>query len=224
MKPVIVLGGGGHAKVLIECLNLQGIKVLGYTSTDERSDAILGIPKLGEDSVIRGYSKDKVSLVNGIGTVKHSTLRKKIFEHFKEKGFSFQTVVHPSAVLSTYALLGEGVQVLAGAIVMPGSYIGDNGIVNTRATVDHDCRIGKHVHIAPSVTLSGGVQIGSNSHIGTAATIIQGVRIGEDVTVGAGTVILRNVSDGATVVGVPGREVIRNEAMEEHGNSRRSYD
>ncbi|WP_018132196.1 acetyltransferase [Effusibacillus pohliae] len=210
-RPVIVLGGGGHAKVLIDTLLLQNRKVLGVTVPvgEFFGKSLLGIRCIGNDDTILEYPADSIELVNGIGSVAAPDLRKRIFESFKGLGYEFTSVVHPSAVISAEAELAEGVQVMAGAIIQTGSSIGANTIVNTKVSVDHDCAIGNHVHLAPGVTLSGGVQVGDEVHIGTGATVIQGVRIGKNSIIGAGALVLNDVAEGVTVVGVPAKEVQR---------------
>ena len=98
---------------------------------------------------------------------------------------------------------------MAGVVIQPGSRIGKNSIVNTKASVDHDCIIGDHVHISPGVTLSGGVTVGSTVHIGSGATIIQGMRIGDNCLVAAGAVVISPLLDSVTVAGVPAKEIER---------------
>ena len=120
-------------------------------------------------------------------------------------GYDFSTVIHPSAVVTSDVILGEGSQGMSGEVIQPGSHIGCNTIINTRASVDHDCIIGDHVHISPGVTLSGGVDIGAGSHIGTGATLIQGISIGCGCLVAAGAVVVKDITDGEMVRGVPAR-------------------
>ncbi len=205
--PVIIIGAGGHAKVLIEALRLRSVRILGITDPDptKTGTEILGVRVMGDDTVIGGYSAGSLHLVNGLGSVDIPKRRKDVFETFKAKGFAFATVVHPSAVVASDVVLGEGAQVMAGAVIQPGSRIGRNSIVNTNASVDHDCVIGDHVHLAPGVTLSGSVRIGDCVHVGTGATIIQEVTIGPDSVIGAGSVVLTDVSEKTQFIGVPAR-------------------
>jgi UDP-perosamine 4-acetyltransferase len=103
--------------------------------------------------------------------------------------------------------LGEGVQIMAGTVVQPGSKIGDNTILNTRSSVDHDCEIGAHVHIAPGVTLSGGVRVHDDAHIGAGAVLIQGVEVGASSLVAAGSVVIHAVPANTRVAGMPARKL-----------------
>jgi len=192
---LIIIGGGGHTKVLVDILRSRKMIILGITDTNPDLKKVLGIPVLGKDDVILDHSPDQVHLVNGIGSVSQPFLRQKVYEKFKKAGYTFTQVIHPSAIISKEAMLSEGVQVLAGSIVQTGCLIGENSIINNRASVDHDCQIGKHVHIAPGATLSGNVHVGELTHIGTGATVIQGIRIGKQSIIGAGTTIIKNVPD-----------------------------
>ena len=205
-KPVIIIGAGGHARVLYDCLQLLGVEVLGaldkYSIPIDRDDSI---PIIGDDSAIHAYSNDAVELVNGLGSVGDTSQRAGIYEKFKELGYSFRTLVHPAATVAKDCALGEGVQVMAGAVINTGTKISADAIINTGAKVDHDCYISHHAHIAPGVTISGGVRVGEGAHIGAGATVIQGIAVGDAALVGAGSVVLRDVPAGAKVAGVPAK-------------------
>ncbi|GED67585.1 pilus assembly protein [Brevibacillus reuszeri] len=206
MKPIIVLGGGGHAKVVMEVLQLRNQEIIGFTDPLTES-TILGISWLGNDEIVNTYSPEDILLVNGLGSVCNNTRRKRLFHFWKEKGFSFANVIHPSAIVSTNAILDEGVQIMAGAVIQAGVRTGSNSIINTRAAVDHDTSIGKHVHIAPGVTLSGGIIIEDDTHVGTGAVVIQGLTIGRNSMVAAGAVVVKDVPADSKVAGVPARNM-----------------
>lgn len=210
-KPVIVIGAGGHAKVLLEALRASGVTVLGITDSDrsKHGTALMGVQVLGDDSVLAAHPPDSVLLGNGIGSVETAGLRAALFERLKGQGYVFASIRHPSAVIAPDVALAEGVQVMAGAVIQPCCSIGRNAIVNTRTAVDHDCTIGDHVHLAPGVTLSGGTRIGSGTLIGAGATVIQGITIGSNCLVAAGSVVIKNVPDNTKVMGVPAKEVRR---------------
>lgn len=205
--PVLVLGGGGHAKVLINSLLSQSVDILGVTDPDaqKHGSTILGIPVIGGDDIVLKYSHEKILLINGLGSIKATTRRKQLYEHYKNLGYSFANVIHPSAVVAPDVKFQEGVQIMAGAIIQPGSSIGQDTIINTKTSIDHDCIIGDHVHLAPGVTLSGNVRVGNGVHVGTGATVIQGIRIENGSLIGAGAVVLRDVPEGSTVLGVPAK-------------------
>lgn len=194
---VVVVGAGGHGRVLIDALLSSGTPILGLCDPglDPALPGPFGLPVLGGDDVLLSLPRAEVQLVNGIGSVRSLSARAGLFNRLKADGFTFATVIHPAATVSRFALIGEGVQIMAGAVVQCDSVIGDNSILNTRSAIDHDCRIGHHVHIAPGSTLSGGVTVGNNSHIGTGAVVIQGITIGQSCLIAAGTTVYRSLPD-----------------------------
>lgn len=200
MKPVIILGAGGHATVLLDILQLLGREIQGICDPKlESGSAVKGIPIVSEMELERNAPND-IELVNTIGSVRSLELRIKIFEKYKHLGYTFASVIHPTAILAKEISLGEGVQIMAGAIIQPKASIGDNTIVNTRAVVEHDCDIGSSVHVAPGVILCGGVRVGEGTHIGVGAVIIQNICIGKGALIGANTTVLKNVSDRQRVI------------------------
>lgn len=189
-KPCIIIGGGGHARVLVDGLKILGAKIIGCTdhARAKGEDVLGGFLILGGDDVIPAYDPSSVLLVNGIGSVKDTGARTDIYKQFKGKGYIFATLVHPAAFVSPFATIGEGSVVLAGAVIGTNARIGNNVIINTKASVDHDCMIGDHTHIAPGVTLSGGVDVGQGCHIGTGASVIQNVSLKDRSFIAAGEV------------------------------------
>lgn len=205
--PIIVVGGAGHAKVLVSTLLLEHREVLGFVDPDPSLPPILGIRRLGDDHELFRHGPDRVRLVNGVGSGRSTELRKSVYARLREKQYVFDTVIHPSASIAPDVHAGDGLQVMAGAIVQTGTRLGENVILNTGAIVDHDCILGDHVHVAPGATLSGYVHLDHGVHVGTGANIIQGIRVGAGSTVGAGAVVLHDVPAGTTVVGVPAKEL-----------------
>lgn len=206
-KTILIVGAGGHAKVLIEALRLSGASLAGILDKDPAlaGSSLLGVPVLGDDGELGRYHPGQVLLVNGVGSVGLPVNRRRIYESLKEQGYRFASVLHPAAVVASDVVLEEGSQIMAGAVIQPGCRIGANSIVNTRASVDHDCSIGPHSHLAPGVTLSGGVTTGAGVHIGTGATVIQTISIGENALVAAGAVVINDVAAASAVRGVPAR-------------------
>lgn len=206
-KPVIIIGDGGHASVLVETLLIQQREIIGYTAPSKEKE-FFDLPYLGTDDMIAdNYNPNEVELVLGLGTVTTSNVGKSIFLHFKSLAFSFANVIHPTAIISPTTQIGEGAQIMAGTILQANVSIEDNTIINTGSIIDHDCLIGKHAHIAPGSTLSGGVQIGDGCHIGVGTSIIQGITIGHETTIGAGSVVVKDIGSGKTAYGVPAKEV-----------------
>lgn len=209
-KPFILLGAGGHAKVLADLLLSQGEQIKGITNIDKSlygKNVFFDIPVLGPDEAVLQYSPDSVELVNALGSIRTTHMREKLFQYFFSKGYSFPNLIHPTAFIGKAVQLGAGVQLMAGAYLQTGAKIADNVIVNTGALVEHDCGISAHAHIASRAVLAGGVCIGERTHVGAGAVVIQGLSIGKDCTIAAGAAIIRNVADNATVAGVPGRIV-----------------
>jgi UDP-perosamine 4-acetyltransferase len=206
-KRVIVIGAGGHAGVLISTLQLLNREIIGILDPDESriGKSVLGINIIGPDDRIFDYDPEAIEIVNGIGSVSKPERRRDVYRRFKSGGYSFATVVHPTATIARGVDMGEGVQIMAGAVVQCGSVIGENVIINTGAIIDHDCVIGEHVHVAPGVVVSGEVHVGASSHIGTGATIIQGRTIGREALIGAGSVVISDIPPRKTAIGVPAR-------------------
>lgn len=194
-KPLVVLGAGGHASVLVEILRSQGrtpIALVAPTLGSGRA-VLADIPCWHDEGKILTLSPDEVELVNGIGSLPGYGLRAELFARYQALGYRFARVVSPRAMVSDFAELAEGVQVMAGVIIQAGTRIGLNTIINTGAIVDHDCQIGVDNHIAPGSVLSGGVMTGARVHVGTGAAIIQGIKIGDDAVVGAGATVTRSL-------------------------------
>lgn len=209
-RSVILIGSGGHARVLFDALCCMGVEVLGVV--DVSSDCWLppGVRYLGDDErFLSDYSQEQVILVNGLGCVENAEARKEVYERFKGHGFDFCSVIHPSAIIAKDVVLGDGCQIMAGAVIQSGTQLGSNTLVNTRAGVDHDCVVENHAHVSVGSTLAGSVCVGAGAHIGAAATVIQGVQIGSKSIVAAGAVVLSDVSPGDTVVGIPAHRLER---------------
>ena len=199
--PILVIGAGGHAKVVIDALRLAQCTIAGLVDPALAvGTRIAGCEVLGGDDVVERSRPEDVMLANGVGGTKSTAGRDAVYRRFRAKGYRFATVLHPSAIVSRTATLGEGAQVMAGCAVQPDAKIGANSIVNTRASVDHDCTIGESVHIAPGVTLSGSVTIGDGSHIGTGAVVIQGITIGRNSLVAAGAVVYRDLPENSKYI------------------------
>lgn len=210
MTDLVMLGAGGHARVLVAALLLRNEQPIGCIAPDKPgADWPAGIAWLGGDDRLVKLDPAGVLLVNGRGSVASTEGRRRLFEHAKLQHFRFANVRHPAAIVEASCREGEGVQVMAGAIVQTGCSIDDNVIVNTGAILDHDCRIGAHAHIATGARLAGGIIVEDGAHIGAGAVLKQGIRVGRNAVVGAGAVVIGDVEADTTVVGNPARVIAR---------------
>ncbi|QCZ94270.1 acetyltransferase [Salinimonas iocasae] len=199
--PIILIGGGGHARVLADILLQQDKQIAAVVSPEPLMESPLfdGINHLSSDEDVRRYAPDEVLLVNAIGMLPGADSRKKVCEYFLAQGYTFESVIAPTATVSAYATIKQGAQIMSGAIIQAGAVIGEQTIVNTQAVIEHDCQIGSRNHIAPGSTVCGEVTTGNDVFVGAGATIINGMTIGSNAIIGAGTCITRAVDDGKTV-------------------------
>lgn len=210
-KPILLIGGGGHAKVITQLLlRLTQYDIIGYVAPKD-SGKLLGYSYLGTDENIPALIKKHSGLnaVMAMGKVIAESPRMKIFQQAKKMGLVFPPLCAKSAVVAQDCTLAEGVVVMEGAIVQPGVKLGAISIVNTRASVDHDCIIGEEVHIASGAVLSGGVNVGDGSLIGAGSVVIEGIKIGKNCTIGAGAAAVKDCDEGGVYIGVPAKRVAK---------------
>jgi sugar O-acyltransferase (sialic acid O-acetyltransferase NeuD family) len=204
LLPLIIIGAGGHSRVLVDLAEKQGrYRVVGLLDDRQgmRGTTILGYPVLGGREILERDDAPAHAIV-AIGA---AGARAAWQEHLEARGLQLAVLVHPSAQVGRDVRLGAGTVLMAGAIVNSGSRLGRGVIVNTGASIDHDCEIGDFVHVAPGARLAGGVRVGDRAHIGIGACVIQNLRVGHDAVVGAGAAVVREVAPATTVAGVPAR-------------------
>lgn len=204
-RPVVILGGGGHACVVAEALMLTGRESRGYLApveSNSKAAALLG-SWLGGDSSIPELLGQGFCFAVGIGFVNGSSAKSRAQLLEQIPATALTTVVHPGAIVSTQCTLGQGSFVGPGTIVGTGASLGAAVIANSAAIIEHDCRVDTNAHIASGACLAGGVHCGANVLVGAGAIIRQGLRIGGDAIIGAGAVVLHDVSPGGLVVGNP---------------------
>jgi sugar O-acyltransferase (sialic acid O-acetyltransferase NeuD family) len=189
--PFIVIGAGGHARPVGELLSRLGATVLGHTGleTVTPSNYRQLRPYLGTEEILASHGPEMVVLANGLGSTGADERRAAIFERLAKLGYRFPPLVHPTAIVAGDVILGEGTQLMAGAILQPATTIGRNVLVNTGVIIDHDCTVGDHSHLAPGVVVSGLVRIGRNVFIGAGATVKDFVAIDDACLVDAGAVV-----------------------------------
>ena len=207
MTPIIVIGAGGHARVVADVIRLSGeFELRGFLDTkrsDRHEEPFEGSRVLGGDELIDELRDNVVN--TAFVAIGDNVARTRIGEDLLQRGFELAVLVHPSAVVAPGVSLAPGTLLCAGTIINPGAVIGKHAIINTAASVDHDCQIGAGVHIAPGAHLGGHVTVGAGTLIGLGASIKPGVTIGERAVVGVGAAVVNDVADEQTVVGVPAR-------------------
>ena len=200
---VLILGAGGHGKVVADILVCQGVPVLGFLDDDPmlEGQTRLGLPVLGRIDAYPRYEPG--GLVLGVGDA--ARRRGVVRRGGAAAQPLWRSAVHPRATVAASARLGRGVTISAGAVVNPDASVGDHAIVNTGATVDHDCVIAAYGHIAPGAHLAGGVRIGEGALVGVGANVCPNCSIGAWAVVGAGAVVVCDIPAGVTALGVPAR-------------------
>jgi len=188
MENIILVGYGGHAKSIADCIErLQKYKIVGYTDLEQYDSPY---NYLGGDTILRNYYNQGIKkAVVGIGYMGKGEVRQKLYEELKSIGYSLPIIADPSAIISKSAQIGEGTFVGKGAIINAEATIGKMVIINTKALVEHECIVGDYAHIAVAAVLCGQVEIGENAFVGANATVIQGRKIVAHQIVPAGSTV-----------------------------------
>ncbi len=198
-EQIIVLGGGGHAKVVIDCIRAAGDEVAGILDDSiPKGTLVADVPILGKTEEYKIYS-DKWFLI----AIGNNAVRRAFAENMCVR---WHTVIHPRAVVSAYAEIAEGTVVMPNAVINAGSAIGKHCIINTGAIIEHDNIIEDFVHISPAAALGGTVFIGSLTHVGIGAAVKNNIKICGGCTIGAGAVVVKNITERGTYIGVPARK------------------
>jgi len=201
-QDVLIIGTGGHARVVSEILRSGNRKVVGYAVPPGQPvpAGTFDAPVLKwEDAVA---ARDRFHAIVGIGD---NLVRQEVFKAAEEAGFSFTTAVHPAAVVGSGVQIGAGTVVAAGAVLVLNVLVGRGVIINTGASVDHDSRLGDWVHLAPGAVVAGSVVLGNGVFIGAGGVVINGISIGRQTTIGAGGVVVHDLPEKVVAVGVPAR-------------------
>jgi len=210
MKKMMILCGGGHAKCVIDAIQLGGkYSPCCVLDLKERvGKKVLGIKITGSDSELAAHYRQGIKLCFlALGSTGDPSRRIALWKQAVKVGFDLPAIIHPSAVVSAHAEIGRGVYVGPSAIINAGAFIGEGCIINSGAIVEHDCRIGAFVHIAPGAVLSGGVIVGDRAHLGTGCSVMHGISIGADSIIGVGSAVVKDVPARTVAFGNPAKKI-----------------
>ena len=205
MERLVLIGGGGHCKsVLDAALRIGKYSEIVITDPFLKKDTqILGCQVIGDDSILpelyrKGYEYAFIS----VGCIKEFNLRKRLAYMAESIGFRFPTIIDPSAIISPYTKIAEGTFVGKQVVINADAKVGKHCIINTGSLIEHECRVGRFSHVSVGAILCGDSSVGEESLVGAGSTIIQNIEIGNRVIIGAGSTVLRDVLDGEIVYGI----------------------
>lgn len=199
-EQVMVIGGSGHARVIIDAILSCGDQVVGILDDGiPAGTRVLGVPVLGKVTDYIRFSEYRYVIAIGNNDVRR---------HIAEKlDVEWYTLIHPTAYVSRFAQVGEGSVIMAHAAVNAGAVVGRHCIVNTGAIVEHDNRVNDFAHLSPSAALSGAVTVGECTHIGIGAVVRNNITITDNCVIGAGAVVVKDIMESGTYVGIPARKL-----------------
>ena len=202
-RPVFVLGGGGHAHVVLATLQAAKVPIAAVLDDDPalQGKQVLGVQITGAIDSLEDTTQTRAILAVG-----DNQIRQHLATCFSN--VQWVSAVHPRAYIHASVQLGSGSVVFAGAVIQPGTVVGAHSIVNTGATIDHDCVVGAYVHLAPGSHVAGNVHIGEGALLGIGASVIPEIKIGAWSVIGAGAAVVRDIPDRVTAVGVPARPIV----------------
>ncbi len=202
-RPLLLIGGGGHCKSVIEAVEGLNYDILGILDLpDFLGSKISGYPVVGTDNEIGQYV-EQADFIITLGFIKDASIRVRLYNLIKKAGGSLATVIAKSAHLSKNSKVGAGTVLLHNSFVNSASQIGENVIINDFACIEHDVTIGSHSHISTGAIVNGNCNVGSRCFVGSGAVIANGVKICDDVIIGAGGVVVNDITESGIYVGNP---------------------
>ena len=199
-ESVILIGGSGHARVIIDCIRAAGDRVVGILDDGlALGDRVLDVPVLGKTADYQQYTDHRFLIAIG-----NNAVRRRIAESMEVRWY---TAVHSSALISDYSTLGSGTVVMPRAVINACASVGEHCIINTGAIIEHDNKLGNYVHISPGAALGGTVKVGDGTHIGIGAAVRNNIEICDNCTIGAGAAVVKHITEPGIYAGVPARKI-----------------
>ncbi len=203
MINIAIIGCGGHAKIILDIIDLTNNYLIVGFYDDIQDGFYCNYPILGTTDKLGVTNKLDTNIDGYIIAIGNDNIRFKIYNRFPT--LNWITIIHPTAIISKKVKIGEGTVICAGAIIQTEVNIGKQCIINTGCSIDHECNVGDFCSICPNAVLCGMVRVDNLSFIGSNSTIIQSINIGSGCIIGAGCVVLRNVVNNSKIVGNPGK-------------------
>lgn len=211
MKPLILIGGGGHCKSVIEAAESAGYRILGVFDLIENvGRMILSTTVIGTDDDIPSYV-DKAEFVVTVGFIKNPSIRIRLYNKIKDAGGKLATVVASTAHISKFASIGEGTVVLHHALVNAGAIVGDNVILNSFANIEHDAVIGNHSHVSTGAMVNGECRVGERCFIGSQSVLANCISVGDGIIVGAGSFVNKTITEKGIYSGNPATLIVKDQ-------------
>ena len=202
MKELVIIGAGGHGRVIADIAQKLGVyKTISFLDDGDAKET-MGLPIIGRSSDVEKYT-NTADIFVAIG---NSAVRGEFIERLLAMGANVPTLIHPSAIIGACVEIGAGTAIMAGTVINPCSKLGKGCIVNTSSSIDHDCMIGDYVHIAVGAHLAGAVSVGKKTWIGAGATVRNNVDICSNCMIGAGAVVIKDITESGTYIGVPAKK------------------
>ncbi len=203
MNPLILVGGGGHCKSVIDVAECAGYTILGILDRPEEvGKPVLGYKVIGSDDDMAKYA-DKAEFIVTVGQIKSPDLRIKLHKMLADAGCRLATIISPTSHVSKYATIGDGTVVMHQAVVNADVKIGKACIINTFANIEHDAVIGDYCHISTGTMVNGQCKVGERCFIGSQSVLANCISLGDDIVVGAGSFVLKSITEKGVFAGNP---------------------
>lgn len=209
-KHLILVGGGGHCKSVIDVAESAGYTILGILDRPEEvGKRVLGYEVIGTDDDMAKYA-DKADFIVTVGQIKSPFLRIKLHQMLAEANCCLATIIASTARVSKHATIGEGTVIMHQAFVNADAYIGKGCIINTASLIEHEATVGDYCHVSTGATINGGASIGKCTFVGSQSVINQCVKIGDNIIIGAGSAVVSDLPSDCIAVGVPAKPIYKN--------------